>query len=253
MFFYLYDAVVLDKKYATLLDRIEGRIIELGINGRIERLTPLRNIKELIEHGIKNGAHTVVVVGSDQTFLRALQVTAQHDVAVGFLPFGASALGPLFGVADPMDGCNALSRRITKQLALGKANQTYFLTEVTAELPPGTKITCDGQWSIITQTETTTLLLANLGHILGGGVEAPVIYDTHQLHLTLQPRSQPTGFLRKQIANHPTSVRVHKLTIEHSAVAVSVLLDQTTTLKSPVSFSLKAKAIKVIVGKQRLL
>ncbi|MBI4407217.1 MAG: hypothetical protein HY565_01825 [Candidatus Kerfeldbacteria bacterium] len=253
MFFYLYDAVVLDKKYATLLDRIESRVIELGINGRIERLTPLRNIKELIDRGIKNGAHTIVVLGTDQTFLRALQVTAQYDVAVGFLPFGSSALGPLFGVSDPMDGCNALSRRITKQLALGKANQTYFLTEVTAELPRGTKITCDGQWSITTQTDTTTLALGNIGHILGGGIETPTIYDTHQLHLLLQPHSQPTGFLRKQVQNHATSVRVNKVTVEHPDVTVPILLDQTTVLKTPVSFSLKAKAIKVIVGKQRLL
>lgn len=253
MFFYLYDAVVLDKKYATLLDQIESRVIELGINGRIERLTPLRNIKELIDHGVKNGAHTIVVVGTDQTFLRTLQVTAQYDVAVGFLPFGPSALGSLFGVTDPLDGCNALSRRITKQLALGKANQTYFLTEVTAELPRGTKITCDGQWSIITQTDTTTLALANLGHVLGSRVEVPTVYDTHQLHLMLQPHSQPTGFLRKQVLNHPTSVLVHKVTIEHPDLSVAVLLDQTTALKTPVSFSLKAKAIKVIVGKQRLL
>jgi len=48
MFFYLYDAVVLDKKFSGLLERIESRIIELGINGRVERLTPLRNMKVAI-------------------------------------------------------------------------------------------------------------------------------------------------------------------------------------------------------------
>lgn len=235
MFFYLYDAVVLDKKYSSLLDRVESRVIELGINGRVERLTPLRNIKELISHAVKNGAHTVIVFGSDSTFLHAIQVVAQHDVTLGFLPFGDSRLGPLFGMHDPVEACNNLSRRITKQLALGKANQTFFLSEAVAQLPRGSRLRCNDQWTLSTQADSTTLTVRNTG----------------SLELQLQPQPITKSFLRKPTPLHPTTVTVSKLQLEHPETTVPVVLDGTTTLKTPIAFSLKPKAIKVIVGKQR--
>lgn len=250
MFFYLYDSFVLDKKYAPTLDRIEGRIIELGINGRVEKLTALRNIKELIEQGIKSGAHTVVVVGNDQTFLRALQVVAQHNCALGFLPIGENKLGAVFGITDPLEGCNTLSRRITKQLPLGKANQTYFLTHVTADFPAGTHLRCNEQWNLITQTEHTDCTIANLDR-LGDTEVKHHSTDQTQLDLTLAPRSEPSGWLRKAKQLHPTTVSVQKVTVDHPDHAVAVRLDDTTVIKSPVTFSVKPKAIKIIVGKQR--
>ncbi len=250
MFFYLYDSFVLDKKYAPILDRIEGRIIELGINGRVEKLTALRNIKELIEQGIKAGAHTVVVVGNDQTFLRALQVVAQHNCALGFLPIGDNKLGAVFGITDPLEGCNTLSRRITKQLPLGKANQTYFLTQVTADFPAGTHLRCNEQWNLITQTEHTHCTIANLGS-LGESTVQYHLPEQAQLDLVLEPQAPPSSWLRKAKRLHPTTVTIHKVTIDHPEHAVAVRLDDTTVIKSPVTFSVKPKAIKIIVGKQR--
>ena len=62
MYFYFYDTFVSDKKNEQLLGKIENRLIELGINGRTEKLTVLKNMKELIEDAIKKGAHTIVAV-----------------------------------------------------------------------------------------------------------------------------------------------------------------------------------------------
>ena len=235
MFFYLYDAVVLDKKYSSLLDRVESRVIELGINGRVERLSPLRNLKELISQAVKSDAHTIVVFGSDSTFLHAMQVVAHHDITLGFLPFGESQLGPLFGMLDPVEGCNNLSRRITKQLSLGKANQTFFLSVVTAQLPRGTRLRCNDQWTVVTQADTTECTLLNTG----------------LLEVTLQPQLAAKGFLRKATPAHSTKLTVTKVHLEHPDNILPVLLDHTTTLKTPITFSIKPKAIKVIVGKYR--
>ncbi len=243
MFFYLYDAFVLDKKFAPVLDRIEARIIELGINGRVEKLTPLRNIKELIELGIKARAHTIVAVGDDRTFLRTLQVVAHHPTcSLGFLPLGDSNLGKLFGITDALDGCNTLSRRITKQLPLGKANQTFFLSEVAAEFTAGTVLRCNEQWNLITQADRTLCTITNASS--QGN-------DSQQLQLTLQPQTSTSSWLRKAKPLHPTTVLVTKVSIDHPETAASLLLDGTTILKSPVGLSIKPKAIKVIVGKQR--
>lgn len=237
MFFYLYDEVVLDKKFAGLLERVESRIIELGINGRVERLTPLRNIKELIAHGIKNGAHTIVVLGSENTFLHAMQVIAQHDITLGFLSFGESTLSKLFGITDPLEGCNSLSRRITKQLSLGKANQTFFLNDATAVLPRGARLKCNNQWSIVTQADHSDLTVSNAA----------------SLRIALQPQASAKWFLRKAAPLHATIIEVTDLKIEHPDVTLPLLLDGYTTLKTPVTLSIKPKAIKVIVGKHRLV
>lgn len=250
MFFYLYDSFVLDKKYTPILDRIEGRIIELGINGRVEKLTALRNIKEIIEQGIKTGAHTIVVVGNDHTFLRALQVVAQHNCALGYLPIGENTLGSVFGINDPIEGCNTLSRRITKQLPLGKVNQTYFLTEATGEFPAGTHLRCNEQWNLITKTEATHCSIANLGNLNTTATHYD-IPDQAQLQVTLQPQGPASTWLRKAKPLHPTTVSVNKVTIDHPEQAVAVRLDNTTIIKSPVTLSVKPKAIKIIVGKQR--
>jgi diacylglycerol kinase family enzyme len=183
-----------------------------------------------------------VVVGNDHTFLNALQVVAQHNCALGFLPVGENTLGALFGITDPLDGCNTLSRRITKQLPLGKANQTYFLNEATGVLPRTTQLRCNEQWNLITQTEQTNCTISNLSH--AGG-------DHTQLQLLLEPQRATTSWLRKAKPLHPTTVVLTKVTIDHPETPVGMLLDGTTMIKSPITFTLKSKAIKVIVGKQR--
>ncbi|MFA6475263.1 MAG: hypothetical protein WCV88_03630 [Patescibacteria group bacterium] len=239
MFFYLYDNFVLDKKYTGILDHMEARVIELGINGRVEKLLPLRNMKELIEHGIKQGAHTVVVVGNDHTFLRALQVVAQYDCSMGFLPFGETKLGAWFGVTDALDGCDTLSRRITKQLPLGKANQIYFLITATAILPINTQLMCNNKWTISTQTEAVACSIT--------------IFDQTHIKLFIKPIGQTGGLFRKAKTYHPTELVVERLALEHPGQSLPVTLDGVTVVKTPVIITAKPKAIKVIVGKHRQL
>lgn len=253
MFFYLYDPFVLDKKYEGLLDKVESRVIELGINGRVERLSPLRNIKELIEHGVKQGAHTVVVVGSDTTLFRTIQIAAAYPVSVGFIPVGTSELGRVFGVTDPLEACDTLSRRITKQLSLGKANQSYFLTELTMVVPAGTKFKCNDQWTITTQAASTEVAVVALGSIVGRGQNPSKLRDAITLQFHLQPVGEPGGLFRKAKVLHPTQVTLQKLVIDHPDSTVPALLDGATTLKTPLTISVKPKAVKVIVGKGRMI
>jgi diacylglycerol kinase family enzyme len=153
------------------------------------------------------------------------------------LPFGESTLGALFGITDPLEGCDSLSRRITKQLALGKANQTFFLNTITATVPSGTQLKCNNQWSLITQTDHSELTVTNTG----------------VLHITVQPQTSAKNFLHKAKLLQATSLIVKELKLEHPDIALPLLLDGETTLKTPVTITIKPKAIKVIVGKHRLV
>src|SRR3989338_2880950 len=88
MYLYLYDSFLNQKKYTSALARIETRLTDLGIGGKICRLSPLRNIKELIADELANGVKTIVVVGNDKTLSEAINFVAQHDVTLGLIPIG---------------------------------------------------------------------------------------------------------------------------------------------------------------------
>lgn len=239
MFFYLYDEFVCDKKNDATVRGIENRIIELGINGRVERLRPLRNLKEIITTGLKQKAHTFVVVGSDATLLRAINVLAEEKVTLGFIPLGqcSSRLAELFGIYDPIEACNTLSRRITKPIPLAKANQTHFLTELSFLAPAGTVLQFDNDYSI---TGTTDCYITV-------NPRPPVCY------VTIQPAKQ----IKRSLWGHqlpaatPTKLTTRRLTVEPPEKTLEVLLDQTTTIKAPLTVTLKTKPLKMIVGKTR--
>ena len=63
MYHYIYDSFLSDKRYENEISQIEARILGLGINGRVDKLTILKNLKEIVEDGIKKGAETLVVMG----------------------------------------------------------------------------------------------------------------------------------------------------------------------------------------------
>jgi len=116
-------------------------------------------------------------------------------------------------------------------------NQTFFLTQLTATIPRDTRLRCNNLWSIVTQVDSSELTVSNAG----------------TLHVTVQPQASTKGFLRKTSSLHPTQLEVTELKLEHPAAALPVLLDGQTTLKTPVTITLKPKALKVIVGKHRLV
>jgi len=245
MFFYLYDSFVLDKNYTNILNQIESRVIELGINGRVEKLTPLRNMKELLEQGMANEAHTIVVVGNDNTFIRALNVVAAHSVVLGYIPMeNNSVIGTLCGITTPLEACNILSRRITKTIPLLKVNQNYALLNLNATLPTQTTIRCNDAFTLSTITSSTAF------NVSTGALGC---------ELTLQPQPMQTSWLQlsRRLGKKPsfqsTSCRATKITLQCPEQSIPVLLDQTITIKTPITIQLKPKALKLIVGKGRTI
>lgn len=239
MFFYLYDSFVLDKNYASILNRIESRVIEFGINGRVEKLTPLRNMKELLEQGIASKAHTIVVVGNDNTFVRALNVVAAHSIVLGYIPVENTTIGRLCGITDPLEACNVLSRRITKTVPLLKVNQNYALLNLVATLPQHTSIRCDDLFTLASGIPQTLTITS----------------DQARCSVTLQPQPPQVRWFpfRQKNTLAPTVLQANKISIHCQDQSIPVLLDETVTIKTPVTIQFKTKAIRLIVGKGRTI
>ncbi len=253
MFFYFYDTFVLDKKHEGTLTRVENRIIELGINGRVEKLTPLRNMKGLLEDGIKQGAHTVVIIGDDTTFVRAVNITAEHDVVLGYIPFAkTSPLAELFGITDTFEACNILSRRIIKQLSLGKANANYFLTSLVAEKSDELKVSCDNQFTVSSRSEPMRFRIHNLGDVFSTSENKELYVSPTRLHLEIDPLPAARSLFKKSTPQpNSSTLPLRKAEITHVAEPIRVRLDNETTIKTPITVTFKPKQLKVVVGKDR--
>ena len=88
MFTYIYDDFVTDKKHERQLSLIENRLTDLGISGRIERLTMFKNIRDIITDAERRGCETVVAVGNDETVGKLVEVAGDFDLAFGVIPVG---------------------------------------------------------------------------------------------------------------------------------------------------------------------
>jgi len=157
MHIYIYDKFLSQKKYDSILARIETRITDLGLNGKIVRLNLMNSVYEAVENEIKNGAKTIVAVGSDNLLHQIINVIAKltflktitAKIPVGFIPVEKShnTLGPLLGIDFEEDACDALSGRRIIKLDLGKAGDEYFLTQAVIT-SKGTSVEIDQNYSI---------------------------------------------------------------------------------------------------------
>ncbi len=249
MYVYLYDAFLQQKKYASLLARIETRLTDLGIGGKIYRLSPLRNSIELIADEARAGAKTIIAVGSDKTFSEIVNAAAPHDVTIGTIPVGSDIeIAKALGIYSADSGCNIVAARNVEHVDVGRANNSYFLSllnigegEVTLE--------CEEQFNVTPspQQRITIYNLRTAASAQGMG--------------TCDPRD---GFLevivesgiRKSWFSKKTSVISSVIPFKHLVIrgkeSTIITTDGGRVLKTPVVVDVLPQKLKLIVGKSRL-
>src|SRR3989344_5440347 len=131
MYLYLYDSFLNKKKYAAPLARIETRLTDLGIGGKIFRLSPLRNVEELIADEIRTGTKTIIPVGHDRTLSQIVNVSARFELTIGLIPIGPdNTIARTLGIPEGEAACNILAARIVKRIDLGRINNVYFISNL---------------------------------------------------------------------------------------------------------------------------
>ena len=58
MHVYIYDSFLGHKKFDNTLARIETRLTDLGLNGKISRMGAMKNIQSTVSNELKRGAKT---------------------------------------------------------------------------------------------------------------------------------------------------------------------------------------------------
>lgn len=252
MYSYLFDSTLNEKRYESEIGRIEFRLIELGLNGRMDRLSILKNMRELIEGAIQRGATTVVVVGDDATVAKAVSIVAPYDVTLGIIPVGkrqtiANALGIPSGVA----ACDVLSRRIVRTIDLGKANEQYFLFSIDV---PANDVTveCDGHFRVSLLGLPRPFSICNfMPKSQPGDAATDCNPEDGQLEAIINEPKTGWGMFARPATAGRTVLPFKRATITSGTSSVPLMLDGQTVVKTPTKVEVAPRKLRVIVGRDR--
>ena len=256
MHVYIYDSFVNEKKNNNIVAKIETRITDLGLSGKIIRLNVVNSIFDAIENEIKKGAKTIIVVGNNHIFNLAinsiinLKTVSFHGykVPLGFIPVGkkGNEIADFLGINYNVDACDTLSARRIKSVGLGQINNNYFFAQ--AEIPTtNTVIEIDKNFSIEI-SESGKIYVVNL----------PVFVDLPKeivigegLKLLINTKGSSNKYLPLDLKKSKKSIfSFNKLQLINPKDPI--VLDNSVEIKTPVDVKFSSKKIDIIVGKNRI-
>lgn len=256
MYFYIYDTFLNDRRYERDLAMIETRLTDLGISGKIGRLTPFTNAKGLIRDEARRGMQTIVVVGNDETVSKVVAGLGEDQVVLGLIPVGeptyiAESLGIPYGV----DACEVLSQRVTQKVDLGRVNGNYFLSDVRI-LKGGVVIEGEGKFRIQALTPDCDIMVSNLR----SQAMADSAYSVSQqpgdpqdglLDAILVPRGGGLkAMFGRPSSGNPSVIPIRRLTVKCEE-PIPITADGRSFTHDELLIEIVPDKLKVITGRER--
>lgn len=253
MHIYIYDSFVNQKKYDSIAAKIETRITDLGLNGKIVRLGMMNSVEEVINNEIKKGAKTIVVVGNNDIFNKAInavartsqEITLTKRIPLGFIPVGKknNDIAKFLGIGFEESACNVISARRIQTIDLGLANDNYFLTE--ASIPTaGTNLEIDQNYSLEIK-EPGTIKIINFPV----NTKLPKYFkcsaQDQVLDLYIEKDQKKKIFSKAKEEN--TIIPFKLLTVLNKKKPL--IIDETKKINTPVNIQIAKQRISLIVGK----
>lgn len=238
--FYIYDESLSQSKYSATVADMETRLTDLGLQGHVGRLGPLKNAKDMVKEALQAGARTIVAVGNDKTFTKVADAVAPLDVVMGVIPVGeTNRIGKYLGIPNTTSGCKILAARKIETIDLARINTQYFLTDAVIENSSSIKIQCDGNYNIDVTKTPAKITIVNLSNDANckDGLLNCFIDTTEQ------------GWFRSKTRR--TNVTAKKIYITASKETVA-WVDQDAKIKLPLDCEIIPEALDIIVGKDRV-
>lgn len=242
MHVFFYDPILTQQKYATLLAKMETKITDLGLGGKIVRLNLLHNLEKAITDEAKPG-QTLIFIGGDQLLNKALPILAKKDITVGHIPIsGKQVLASALGIPDSISACEILAARRIVRLDLALANNNAFLTELI--IKSGHCSIDIGNQINLEITSENQIRLTNLAL---DASEFPSEPDDQLLELTIITKNKPSVF--RKSTESISYFRDSEFII--NADDTEAVLDSANTVSLPIKVEVMPQAINFIVGKER--
>jgi len=241
MHVYIYDDYLNKGRYNKAVNRMEIRLTDLGLNGKIIRLASIKNIKSAIQNEIRLGAKTIVAVGNNQTVNKIIGAIIEADVysdfqkntLLGIIPIGGdNSIAASFGIKNEEDACNILLARRIEKIDLGLIGDYYFLNEVEIE-SKGTIINLE-DYSIEPQEK--------------GRIKIINLLNNKKNTFNSNPHDGLLDILIGSRRRDQTFLRLDNFEIISDN---NILVDGVIEVKCPALVSIAKNKLNVIVGKNR--
>lgn len=258
MYYLIYDQFLSHPKYQKDLAQIETHLTDLGIVYKTVRHSLLKSLPELVQTGIKQKAHTIVAVGSDEIIGQIVNIIAQiKNVTLGVVPIGEkSYIADFLGIPVGRESCDVLSARKIEIIDLGKIADQYFMISVEAKDAEKIFFEFDHDYRLKPTTPNHIIGVYNFN------------YHTQQWNHKVSPQN---GLLYAMIIPKESSrfpffkktdslkwgsesiipTKNVKLLSADTSPAV-VLADRSRVFKTPLTVTVLPKQLRVIVGAERL-
>jgi len=244
MYVYIYDDYLNKSKYTRVLNKLEIRLTDLGLSGKIVRLGTIKNVKDLIQNEIKTGAKTIVAVGNNKTINKIIGAVVdnslydffQKNILLFIIPVGDNnSIAESLGIKRD-EACETLLARRIKKIDLGTAGNKYFLNKVSLE-SRGVEIEIEKKYSIELKN--------------GGQINIINLANNQDLNNDIKsdPQDGCLDLYYKYNNKDYTYLRLKTLKITNKNK--SLLIDDSEALEAPVELGVIKERLNFIVGKDR--
>jgi diacylglycerol kinase family enzyme len=225
---------------------MEIRLTDLNLNGKILRLSGIKNIKKAIENEIRLGAKTIVAVGNNQTVNKIIGAIISADVyaefqrktLLGIIPIGDdNSIATSFGIKNEEMACNIILARRIEKIDLGIVNNYYFLNH--AQIQSQKSIVKIKNYHLEPQKKGEIKIINLLSD-----------KDEKKDTLKSSPHDGLLDVIIKGGRKDITFINTKNLIIENSDH--KLLIDNVLEVETPVEIGVLKNAINVIVGKDRI-
>lgn len=240
---YVYDQELGARRYQKLLERLETRLTDLGISGKIYRLGPMTRLEEMMRSELVKKPKTIVAVGGDALTSKMAGLMTGSDIPLAVVPIGRNMIADAFGV-NLENACKVLAARRIVSLDVGRIDEQHsFICRALISANNPTLI-LDNNLTVKAEGRVLIEAVNVSGDEYGYRGPHPKS-DDKQLNICILKTE--SGILRKEISQ---SVFVCKH-VEIVNGATDVELDGSYKLPSIRSIDLHPKTLTAIVGRER--
>lgn len=135
---YIYDDFLNRPRYRRSLNKIEIRLTDLGLNGKIIRLGVIKNVKEVIQAEVRNGAKNIITVGNNGTVNKTVNALLSNkaydffkkELLFSIIPIGDNnSIAESIGIKRGEEACNIILARRVESLDVAWAGKNIFLNK----------------------------------------------------------------------------------------------------------------------------
>lgn len=257
MYYYIYDGFLAEKKFEREIGSIETRLTDLGISGKIGRLSAFTNARGLIRDEAKRGAQTVVVVGNDETVAKVVEGIGDAKITLGIIPVGApTAIARALGIPHGVEACDILSKRVTQKIDLGRVNGRYFLSQLRVmSIGGNVSIESDGKYRVTALCPECEITISNIREAGaaprdGEGYSAGDPMDGW-LDALITPKSAGLGGMFRSRADKAASVIPLRRASITSTEPIAAIADGRSFTNDVLSIDVVPDRLRIITGRER--